>query len=240
MSPFLRIILPLFMLLLFPRLCFSMAMESYEIHLVEAGVKTARTFVKAGNIRPEFREPLTSVTGLSNSIEKWEAFKLALATSQQKAIAAAVAGNFRLEQTEFKRAGDYHEARLRRLNGDLGNDFMKTNSSCLETKGPDNGIDGVYILDTETIEAPTHILINEAKFRENGPLTSADFGFIQGKLGENQVAIQQCHSYWLRKRFSEIECLSHLNYDDCTIIRTATLLDGDGAIWLYKIFDREE
>ena len=110
--------------------------------------------------------------------------------------------------------------------------FIYKEATCTTKKGPDNGIDGIFFLNGETIKNHSHIVINEAKFRSNQVnLLLNDFGFVTG-------GIQQSHSNWNRPRFSWASCLPQLSYDKETIIRTATLLDRDGTLKLYEVRDK--
>ena len=195
-------------------------------------VKDTMKFVNSeGKIFKKYRKEFTDTTGVNGNIKTWSAFKDSLNSDQKKGIAGEVAAKFYFSKKGYKILEDHYYNRLDHLNGDAANNNMLEKLNCKTKKGPDNGIDGLFILENETIEDHSKVVINEAKFRDKLSLSSRDFGFVVGN-------IQQSHSNWNRPRFSSVGCLSHLDYDQENIVRTATLLDRDGTLKLYHVSDK--
>ncbi len=180
------------------------------------------------NNLPEFIKK----TGINGNIELWSTFKDKLDTNAKKGIAGEVAAKFFFEDLGYKILEEHYERHIALLKANAANENMKTSATCTTKKGPDNGIDGIFILKNEDFTNPSHIVINEAKFRKKLSLSSkTDFGFVAG-------GVQQSHSNWNRPRFHWATCLPNLNYDKQVVIRTATLLDKDGTLKLYEIRDK--
>jgi hypothetical protein len=208
---------------------------SYEIDIKDTGI--SRSFLNNQNDIIEaygYRKEFVSKTGVPHSTKSWETFKENLTSSNQHGgIAGEVAAKFFFEELGYKILEDHYNSHISLLLKENPiNNNMKTTKSCTTKKGPDNGIDGIFILKTEDFSNPSHIVINEAKFRNKDMLSKNDFGVISGK-------IQQSHSEWNKNRFNSLECLG-LNYDEQAIVRTATLLDKDGTLKLYEVKDQGE
>lgn len=196
-------------------------------------IRATMPFVEDGNIIEEYRGEFIARTGVHGNIQNWQTFKDNLDSKQKRGIAGEVAAKFFFEALGYQILEGHYNARMESLNAQLGNgNGIFEDEQCTTKKGPDNGIDGLFILQDETIEDHSHIVINEAKFRGNQVnLLKTNFGFVAG-------GIQQSHSNWNRPRFSWPSCLPGLNYDEETIIRTATLLDRDGILKFYEVRDR--
>lgn len=186
-----------------------------------------------GKIFKKYQGEFINKAGVNGNIEKWSTFKNALDSDQKKGIAGEVAAKFFFEKKGYKILEDHYIERVSILNSESEdeNDIF-SDKECTTKKGPDNGIDGLFILKNESIQHHSKIIINEAKFRSNQVnLLENDFGFVTGK-------IQQSHSNWNKPRFSSVKCLSDLDYDQENIVRTATLLGRDGTLNLYYITDK--
>lgn len=206
--------------------------SSDEIEL--SAIRTTKKFVgDNGKIINEYRNDFISKTGVNGNIELWSTFKDKLDSSHKRGIAGEVAAKFFFQSLGYQVLESHYKARIDLLNADLGNgNGIFKDEQCTTKKGPDNGIDGLFILQNENLKKHSHFVINEAKFRGKFSLSAKpDFGFVTGK-------IQQSHSNWNRPRFSWPSCLPELSYDTETIVRTATLLDGNGTLKLYEVRDK--
>lgn len=211
-------------------------LEASEIELVET--KKTLNFVISegddkGKIDEKYRTELIGKTGVNGNIQYWEKFKSALKGSRQKkSIAGEVAAKFYFESKGYQILEDHYKKRIDLLQRTEANENMKTKADCTTKKGPDNGIDGLFIPEKETIEKHSEIIINEAKFRDDLTLSTSDFGFVAG-------GIQQSHSSWNKTRFGWVGCLNDLDYDKETIIRRATLLNTNGLLKVYTVKDKK-
>lgn len=189
----------------------------------------------SGKIYKKYREDFTSKTGVHSSIKKWSSFKDALDSNKKKGVAGEVAAKIFFESKVYKILEEHYENHITILsNADEQNEDMKTDGTCTTKKGPDNGIDGIFFLATEDFGYPTHIAINEAKYRDRLYLAEDDFGFVADK-------IQQSHSKWNSSRFNSVTCLPPgLRYDSQVAIRLATLLDENGTLHLYEVRDKDK
>lgn len=204
--------------------------SAQEIYL--SFLEDGMTFVNGKNkIFKKYLGEFIEKTGVNGNIKNWDTFKDALDSDKQKGIAGEVAAKFYFESKGYKILEEHYESRLKKLSGNAVNANMLKKQSCTTKKGPDNGIDGLFILEDESIRNHSEIVINEAKFRNKKNLSSSDFGFVVG-------GIQQSHSNWNRPRFSQIHCLLGLDYDEETIVRTATLLNEDGILKVYEVSDK--
>jgi len=215
--------------LLIPNFCLAMGGDEIDLGPIRYTMK----FVGDDNkIIPEYRDELLAKTGVNGNIEYWDKFKGKLTTHQMKGIAGEVAAKFFFESLGYSVLEENYEAHLDLLAEGALEPFIYKEATCTTKKGPDNGIDGIFFLNGETIKNHSHIVINEAKFRSNQVnLLLNDFGFVTG-------GIQQSHSNWNRPRFSWASCLPQLSYDKETFIRTATLLYRDGTLKLYEVRDK--
>ena len=208
----------------------ALGMAAYEIEVSD--VRKTRPLVKKnGNIIKAVRSDLSKETGVNGNTVKWASFKSSLRGSQVKGIAGEVATKFFFAELGYKPLEEHYVARLKALLERTRDTRMKTDATCTTKKGPDNGIDGIFILNDEKFGSATHFIVNESKFRNKRSLSSKDFGFIRGQ-------IQQGHSRWNASRWIWADCLTTLPYGDQVIIRTATLLDRDGNVKLYELRDK--
>ncbi|MBT4879772.1 MAG: hypothetical protein HON43_02205 [Alphaproteobacteria bacterium] len=184
-----------------------------------------------GKIFNKYRTELLGRTGVNAGIEIWSSFKASL-DGTKKGIAGEVAANFFFQARGYEVLEEHYAQRLGLLKGSRLNEDIKKDSTCTTKKGPDNGIDGIFVLKEEDFTNPSHIIINESKFRNKLSLSENDFGFVTG-------SIQQSHSSWNSPRFGWGTCLPQLNYDSKVIIRTATLLNSNGEVLLYEIRDKD-
>lgn len=202
-----------------------------EIDIRDTGI--SKKFINNDNNIIEshgYRNEFISKVGVHHAITKWETFKQNLDSNQKRGIAGEVAAKFFFEDLGYKILEEHYERHISLLETYPRNEDIKNTASCTTKKGPDNGIDGIFILKNEDFSNPSHIVINEAKFRNRDHLSTNDFGFVMG-------GIQQSHSKWNEGRFNWPTCL-HLNYKEQAIIRTATLLDQNGNLKLYEVKDR--
>ncbi len=196
-----------------------------EIKLSEK--RSVFSLVKNGNIVEEYRDPLLRNTGVNGNTKSWGTFKKGLDSSQKRGIADENAAKIFFGTMEYKILEEHYRDRIEALSGEKRNDNMQ----CTTKKGPDNGIDGIFIGKDESFDNPSHVLINESKFRDKSSLSPRDFGFVAKD-------VQQAHSQWNSDRFSVPTCLPNLDYSKIPVIRTATLLDKNGDLHLYEIRDK--
>lgn len=224
MKIFIRLLILL--ALLIPNLSLSMEIELSDVRGIMKFVKPDGKMY--GGTLSQFTQP----TDINGNVELWSTFKSKLTTRAKKGIAGEVATKIFFENLGYKILEDHYNQRIALLKGKKANVKMKNDATCTTKKGPDNGIDGIFILKSENFENPSHIVINEAKFRDKLSLSAkTDFGFVTG-------AIQQSHSNWNEPRFSWPTCLSNLDYAQQVIVRTATLLDKEGTLKLYEVRDK--
>lgn len=214
----------------------SISLTTYAAEKIElSDIRASMDFVKDGKIINKYRQEFIDKTGVHGGTKNWETFKEEFSSKRTGGIAGEVATKFFFKAIGYQVLEDHYIYHIQRLEEELGdeNGIFK-DKTCTTKKGPDNGIDGLFLLEDETIEDHTHIIINEAKFRNKLSLSSSnDFGFVVGN-------IQQSHSKWNKPRFSWPTCFPQLNYDVETIIRTATLLDKDGTLKLYEVRDKSQ
>lgn len=190
-----------------------------------------------GNIVDPYKGPLVATTGVRSNITKWATLLEYQVTPQEHGVMGEVAAKVFFESKGFDILESNYMTRLAFLTDGDDHPDMYTTAACTSKKGPDNGIDGIFIPRGSNIETAPIIVINEAKFRgDKATLDSKDFGFV--KKGNYAHNVQQSHSYWNRDRFNAIACVGDLKYASRVIIRTATLLKGDGILSLFEIQDQ--
>lgn len=211
--------------------------DAYKIEISKP-IVTMSLVKKNGDIKNGYLETLRDSIQAHGNITKWESLFDYIDTSQKGGIIGEVAARVFFKSKGFDILESHYKGRLRLLSEDNNDSGIYDDESCTSKKGPDNGIDGVFIPKGFDINDAPVIVINEAKFRTNQEvLDQRDFGFV--KKGSYEHNVQQAHTYWNRDRFNQIKCVA-LPYEKRTIIRTATLLDEKGNLSLFEIRDQEQ
>jgi hypothetical protein len=195
------------------------------------GIKTnsVRTMRKVGYVDDqEIQTAIKNNTQYSN-INYWDAFIDILGNyTSRKRIAGEAAAVALFDHLNYIPLPAQNNQTYR-------NAYFEFNS-CNTQNGSNQGIDGIFIHRSERdSQKKSHIIINEAKFSGNSTLR---FGV---KFIDNHT-VSQSHSQWNKANFSLVNCIGDSlgQFDQQTIIRTATLLDGSGQIKLYDIKDEED
>jgi len=228
-----KIYVAFFLIFLIP---FSLFSNPDKIELRETDIYMK--FTHSGKIIKKYRKEFIESTGVNGNIKTWDALKNSLGSSQQKSTLGEVAARLFFEDIGYQILEKHYQLHLGLLytksDEDERPDIFKY-ETCTTKKGPDNGIDGLFILQNESLGKHSHFVINESKFRDKDSLSVGDFGFVKWSEG----GIQQSHSKWNSDRFSWPTCLPGGDYDSENILRTATLLDKDGTLKLYEIRDKD-
>ncbi|MCE3239442.1 MAG: hypothetical protein K0R24_2423 [Gammaproteobacteria bacterium] len=191
----------------------------------------------SGKIIEPYREPLILSTRSNQNITKWDTFIGQQTKRKEKGFVGEIVTRVFFEQRGYNVLEESYTSKIKKLFGEKVNNDMYEDESCTSKKGPDNGIDGIFIPAGETIKDSQVIIINEAKFRSGiNNLTKDAFGFVK-KGRKYDYNVQQSHSYWNRDRFDNIPCVGELKYKDRIVIRTATFLNDTGQFKLYEIED---
>lgn len=227
----------------------------HDIEIEERNIDCAYKVHKNGSVKKEYKKIVFDRFIESNLIDSssiWEEFDNKTTTwvsfkeelnngdrNRKKGIAAEVATIRFFGILGYKILEDHYQTRKTALLNPASNNEMqhgepiRSDVTCTTKFGSDNGIDGLFIHLSEKIDKHSHIVINEAKFRDKESLYASDFGTIKNDL------IRQSHSLWNKEKFSNISCFNGAKFDDEIVIRTATFLDKDGNLRLYEIKDKE-
>ena len=153
---------------------------------------------------------------IHGNTKKWETLISTIETNNDKGVAGEIASVILFNKLGYKILEEH---------------FINVCSSKI---GSNNGIDGIFILKDENFLKPSHVIINESKFKSSSDFSKNIFDIYV----IDKKYVRQSHSSWNKDRFKKINCTDFkFNYEDNKVIRTATQLDENGNITLYEIKD---